>query len=371
MSEPSRIVVFRIGQLGDTVVALPAHWAVRRSFPAAHLALLCDRQVGTPHVIAPDLLEGAGLFDEFIVYDVDDSPTGRLLRPLQRLGLLTRLRLRRFDTLVYLAPSIRSPRQRARDRLFFALAGIRRRLGFAGFQELPRKVAGRPLPPVPREADLLLRRLAASGITVPPEGRGSMDLRLGERDGRPVDDWIVRSSPDAGRTWIGVGPGSKMPAKVWPEERFRRVVQALIEEHDVWPVTFGGLEDRETGDRLILSWGRGHNAAGLLGLRATAVALGRCALYLGNDTGPMHLAAAVGTPCVAVFSSRDWPGAWAPYGEGHRVFRTEIDCDGCLLLDCVDRRMECIRAITAEQVLEACRRTLARQDSRGYPFQNG
>ena len=135
---------------------------------------------------------------------------------------------------------------------------------------------------------------------------------------------------------------------------------ALIAEHDVWPVTFGGPHDQATGDRLIRAWGRGYNAAGALSVRAAAAALARCALFLGNDTGPMHLAAAVGRPCVAVFSSRDWPGAWFPYGGGHRVFRTDIDCDGCMLLDCVERRMECIRAVPVEVVLQACRETLSR-----------
>jgi ADP-heptose:LPS heptosyltransferase len=187
-----------------------------------------------------------------------------------------------------------------------------------------------------------------------------MDLGLGGREERAVAEWLRGLPSDGGRAWVGVGPGSKMPAKVWPEERFRQVVHALIGDRDVWPVAFGGPEDREKAERLIAAWGRGYNAAGALSLRPAAAALRRCAVYLGNDTGPMHLAAAVGTPCVAVFSSRDWPGAWHPYGSGHQVFRTEIDCDGCLLLDCVERRMECIRAVSADAVLEACREMLLR-----------
>ena len=150
-----------------------------------------------------------------------------------------------------------------------------------------------------------------------------------------------------------------MPAKRWPLERFGEVIQRLMERHDVWPVVFGGREDRESGDRLLAGWGRGYNAAGALSVRASAAALRQCALYLGNDTGTMHLAAAAGTPCVAVFSARDWPGAWYPYGVEQRVFRTAIECEGCYLETCVERKNECLNRISVEQVLDGCESLMA------------
>ena len=349
------ILVYRIGQIGDTVVALPGFWVVRESYPDARLCLLCDRHPGRNYVLARELLDGAGLFDEFITYDVDRSATGRLKALWGMLCLLPRLRRERFDTLVYLVPSCRTRSQIARDRLFFRLAGIRRFIGMTGFPKLPEKQKGRPLPEVPREADLLLVRLAASGLPVPPEGQGHMDLGLGEAESEIVERCLRGPPRDGGRPWIAVGPGSKMPAKVWPEERYGRVVEALVDEFDVWPVVFGGAEDRELGDRLVSSWGRGYNAAGTLDVRAAAAAMNRCRLYLGNDTGTMHLAAAAGIRCVAVFSSREWAGMWYPYGTGHRVLRTEIDCDGCGLTECVERRKECILGVAVEEVLQACR----------------
>ena len=114
------------------------------------------------------------------------------------------------------------------------------------------------------------------------------------------------------------------------------------------------------GERLLQAWGRGYNGAGELGLRAAAAALKRCRFYLGNDSGAMHLAASTGIPCVAIFSSRESPGSWYPYGEGHTVFRTPIACEGCMLVECVDRSMECLASIRAADVLEACRETMRR-----------
>jgi ADP-heptose:LPS heptosyltransferase len=81
--------------------------------------------------------------------------------------------------------------------------------------------------------------------------------------------------------------------------------------------------------------------------------LERCALYVGNDTGTMHLAASVGTPCVAIFSARDNPGKWEPTGPGHIVLRHEVPCAGCMLETCVDNDLECLKAISVDEVLAA------------------
>jgi heptosyltransferase-2/heptosyltransferase-3 len=75
----------------------------------------------------------------------------------------------------------------------------------------------------------------------------------------------------------------------------------------------------------------------------------------------MHLAAAVNVPCVAIFSSRDRPGLWSPQGEGHQVFRSQIDCEGCGLVECVVRQNECLTRISATEVLDACREILAKR----------
>jgi glycosyltransferase involved in cell wall biosynthesis/ADP-heptose:LPS heptosyltransferase len=355
---PGNVLVFRIGQLGDTIVALPAMRAVRQHFPAARLTLLCDRHPGKPRVLAADLLRGAGLFEAFESYVVDASLAGRLLRPLRMAALARRLRRLRFDTLVYLAPSNRAPGQMARDRKFFALAGIQNFIGLKGFPELPRKVPGRPLDGTLAEADLLLARLAADGIPVPGAGRGAMDLGLGAVEEAEVAAWRARLPADGGRRWVGIGPGSKMPAKRWPEERYREVVAGLIAAADVWPVIFGGPEDRAVGERLLAAWGRGYNAAGELSLRGSPAALRHCRIYLGNDTGTMHLAAAAGVPCVAVFSAREWPGMWYPYGVPQRVFRTAIECEGCALEVCTEKQNECLTRIQPAAVLAACRELL-------------
>ncbi len=353
-----KILVFRIGQLGDTVVALPAMWAVRRQFTQASLSLLCDRHPRKKFVLGADLLAGAGLFDEFLSYPVERTVSGSFMRPLRMAGLLMALRRRGFDLLIYLAPSLRTPTQVERDRRFFAGAGIKQIFGTHGFPQFPDRRAGESLAVMPAESDLLLARLAEDGISAPPPGQGCFELNLGEAEEHQVTSWLRDLPSDGGKPWIGVGPGSKMPAKLWETERFAQVGSALVARHGVWPVVFGGPEDRDTGDALLGRWGCGYNAAGRLGLRPAAAALKRCRLYLGNDTGTMHLAAAVGVSCAAIFSSRDYPGKWYPAGQGHRVYRSQIDCEGCGLTECIERRNECLRRIAVNDVLAGCEAAL-------------
>jgi asparagine synthase (glutamine-hydrolysing) len=347
-----RILVFRIGQLGDTIISLPAMQAIRDRYPDARMTLLCDRHPGKSFVLASDLLGRSGLFDDFLSYPVHEDQN--LAQPWSMAPVLAALRRRKFDAVVYLAPSARSPAQISRDRKFFRLAGIRNFIGMTNFAALPEKIPGKPLLHIQSEADMLLTRLRADKIPVPAPGQARADLRLGVSEETEVAGWLARLPADNGRSWIGVGPGSKMPAKRWPDKRFREVVAGLIKEFDVWPVVFGGNEDAALGDRLLAAWKRGYNAAGKLSLRGSAAALKHCELLLTNDTGTMHLGAAMDVPCVAVFSSRAHPGHWNPLGEGHRVFRSDIECEGCGLVECIERKNECLNRITVEQVLAGC-----------------
>src|SRR2546425_2410884 len=356
------ILVYRIGQLGDAVVALPAIHTLRDVFPGAQMTLLCDYHPGKKFVFAADLFKGSGFFDAVKPYAVDRSFRGRLLRPLRMLHLLGQLRAARFDIVAYLAPSSRTDRQIRRDRQFFRAAGIPKLLGMEA-RERGRKTAQElALNEVEHEADFLLSQLAVSGLPVPSKGHGCIDLALTPADDRQVDEWLSRLPLPHASSWIGFGPGSKMPAKKWPPERFEEVGHELIKKFNLWPVIFGGSEDKESGDHLLRAWKRGFNAAGELGIRASAAALRRCVLYVGNDTGTMHLAAAAGTPCVAVFSSRDLPGKWNPYGFRHHVLRAQIDCEGCMLMTCHQRDNECLKRISVADVLSACQQVLSRSE---------
>lgn len=347
---PHRILVYRPGQIGDTLIALPALWALRRHFAEAHLCLLTDRHPQSKFVLAEQVLP-EGLMDEWMTYPANEEGVSPKVFP----ALLREIRARRFDTLVYLAPRNRRRAQVWRDLGFFRLAGIRHFLAARGIEPLPPRRQNAALPTVTHEADHLLDRLALSGVAVPPRGNRRVELRLTGIERQRADSWLAEAVGwnFASTPLVAVGPGSKWPSKVWPEERYLELGARLIERWGVFPIIFGGPEDRELGARLIAGWGKGANAAGELNVRQAAAAMARCVLYVGNDTGTMHLAAAAGAPCVAIFAAVDWPGRWAPYGAGHIVLRRAVACEGCRLQVCAERGMECLRQIEVAEVLAA------------------
>ncbi|HEX4948621.1 MAG TPA: glycosyltransferase family 9 protein [Blastocatellia bacterium] len=351
-----RILVYRPGQIGDTLIALPALWAVRHHFPQAHLCLLTDRHPQSKFILATQVLPTEGLFDDWMSYPANELGVEVKIFP----KLWWQIRQRKFDTLVYLVARNRSPKQVQRDLLFFQLAGIKHFFGHQGIEPFPERQSDRTMPTVTNEADHLLQRLELSGIRIPNRGHRPNDLRLTEAEHQHAQHWLAkrRGNTAISTPMIAIGPGSKWPSKVWPEERYAELVAKLIEEWQVMPVIFGGKEDREVGDRLIGYWGTGLNAAGELNVRQAAAAMTHCVLYIGNDTGTMHLAATAGLPCVAIFAAVDWPGRWTPYGSNHMILRRSLPCEGCRLHVCTDQNMECLRQIKVVDVYAAAQKQM-------------
>lgn len=350
-----RILVYRIGSIGDTIIALPAVRAVRQRFPNAHMAFLGNAHE-KDYVLAQSVLPSEGLLDEWLTYPTTQGRT----RPSKAvMQLFFRLRRRKFDTLVYLAPRGRASLSVWRDVCFFYGAGIRHFIGHQGIDKLPVRVVGEAQPVIEHEADHLLHRLKLSGIPVPTAGQGDMDLGINALESASTRAWLLEHCGEglAKNRLVGIGPGSNWQSKMWPEENYAELGERLIKELDLFPLLIGGTEDIARNDRLIARWGRGANAAGRLSVRQAAAALSECRFYVGNDTGTMHLAAAVGTPCVVAFSAQDWPGRWHPYGQHHTVLRRAVPCAGCQLRDC-DQDLLCLRLIEVNEVYDACRRLI-------------
>ena len=351
---PSRILVFRIGHLGDTIVALPAFWALRDAFPNSPITLLSNSDIKNPsYVSARNVLPETGLFDEWLSYP---SGSQGIAARLSRFKLLLEVRRRKYDALFYLMTRNRTGTQIDRDLKFFRLAGIQK---FFCIEHIRKNLLESPIPkPVPEiesEAEFLANCLRSEDVEV---DENKTDLALTEEERSLAEEWMIRSGViNDGRMLIAVAPGSKWESKVWPTERFEKVISQLIVDFGIFPVVIGGSEDREIGRKLIDSWRTGANAAGELSVRQSAALLERCTLYLGNDSGVMHLAAAVGTPCVAVFAAVDWVNRWKPFGKHNRIFRERVECEGCHSPTCFNSK-KCLELVTADQVYEACRNTI-------------
>jgi ADP-heptose:LPS heptosyltransferase len=348
--------------LGDTLVSVPAFWALRDAFPKSRIAYLSSADPANPqYVSARDVLPETGLFDEWISYPNLSSgirDIGSLL------GLALKIRRKRFDAVFYLMTRYRTARQIDRDRFFFKLSGIKTIIGaeFIKSHNLPLEIP-KPIPRIESEASFLMRLLREKGI-VPTDREYRPELALTDEERRAAREWMEANGVTRYEgPRIAVGPGRKWDSKVWDEARYADVVARLIDSHDAIPVIFGGPEDREKGERLIGKWGRGANAAGELNVRKAAAGLSECSLYLGNDTGTMHLAASVETTCVAMFSAVDWIGRFEPFGTQHTLFRRSVECEGCHSPICLNREYpnKCLALISADDVYDACVSVLERE----------
>lgn len=359
-----KILVFHIGSLGDTLIALPAMWAVRSRYPQAHITLLTKTSARPGIPVGEDILQGSPLFDAYKLFNGDYHAYGRNLSAWEKaqeaLRLWWWLRQRQFDTVVYLAPSVRDRDQIQRDLRFFKSAGITRVIGAHELDAvaMSRQNTTAPLAMHPREAQWMLDRLSGSDVHVPPLTQARRDLALSDQERQQAVEWMHAQGAPNDRPWVALAPGTNLPSKRWPLERFAEVGQGLIREFDIWPVVMGGVEDVNDAQHLLDQWGRGTLAAHRLSVRQSAAVLHHCALYIGNDTGVMHLAASADVPCVAIFSARDLPGKWSPLGSGHIVMRSSVPCEGCMLVHCEEQERRCLTLIGAQEVSQHAARIL-------------
>ncbi|HXJ36094.1 MAG TPA: glycosyltransferase family 9 protein [Candidatus Eisenbacteria bacterium] len=351
MRRPRRILVYRCGALGDTIVALPAIHALRDAFPAAELALMTANE-GDGVVWTDEVLRDFGWFAHVVTYRARELATVR-----GRGEILRRVRAFGPDLVVHLGSDRDSGLRLLRDRLFFALAGARRFVGGRASKATFFGRLRRERREYPYEVDRLLDVARRAGAAA---GAPRFDLPLGTAHAERVAALLAARGIGQTRPLVAMCPGSKQGAKRWPVERWGEL-GARIVAHGADVAIVGGADEARVAATVARSWpaGRWTSLAGELSIMESAEALRRACLYVGNDTGAMHLAAAVATPCVAVFGARELARSWHPYGAAHVVLRHDaVPCANCYLAECTSEGLRCLTAITVDQVWTACRAKL-------------
>jgi ADP-heptose:LPS heptosyltransferase len=275
------------------------------------------------------------------------------------------LRAQGFSAVIYLAPSQRSPAQVLRDREFFEVCGIRRRLAFYAFDDAalhPQEVDGHPAR-VRHEALWRLERLRQDGIDVSVES--NLDRPFLVPPPHELDNallWLGQCRHWPARSLVAICPGAKQPTNLWPLDRFEEIGRRLLRQEAVELIVVGGKAERAIGARMVEVWGTGLNAAGEFSVLGSAALLGQCAFVIGLDTGTTHLAAAQGIPCVALYGERENPGRWEPLGQKHIVVRHRVLCAGCRIenASCPVKDHPCMTGITVDVVWQAVQQMLSR-----------
>jgi lipopolysaccharide heptosyltransferase III len=345
-----RVLVYRLGSLGDTVVALPCFHLIARAFPGAERRVLTNLPEGPKAPALATVLGERGLAHSYMSY-----PWGT--RTAAKLAEVSRqIRDWRPDLLIYLAQR-RKLGEVLRDAAFFRLSGIRRIVGLPLSSDLR---TNRWIPEggyYEPEAARLARCLSALG-DARVDDPASWDLLLtgAEKDRA---DGILAGWPGR-RNFLACSVGTKIDVKDWGVWNWRKTLARLSEDHPALGlVMVGAPEETSASDEASAEW-RGPllNLCGKITPRETAAVLAKAVAFVGHDSGPMHLAAIGSVPCTAVFSAREKARIWYPFGPDHRVIYHRTPCEGCRLFTCFEFAKICITSITVEEVYIAARQML-------------
>jgi ADP-heptose:LPS heptosyltransferase len=343
------ICIVSFARLGDTVCKLPALWALRGAYPRANICLVSQSEQAGAFVASDEVLKGTGLVDSFEKLVIRGP---RLMRWLNRLALIYRMRRVKWDLGFVLMPNyppatIEVFRTLKRYLHYFGCVTVSGSSEVAEF----RRNAGR-LERLPHVSDNMLESLANLGIPIPAPQTGCFFLPPRHEHTAWARSLLERDDLGGAAAYAAVSLGANMPANVWPSERYAEVLRYMWKTYRVAPIFFGPATSKREIESAMGDLTHKIVCAGEP-ISRVAELMRQCSFYLGNDTGLMHLAVSVGLKCVMVSGARNAPGIWEPYGKGHIVVRSIIDCEGCLLQTCVQRNNQCLMDIPVQDVLEA------------------
>lgn len=334
-----KILIIKPSSLGDIVHALPAVAALRARYPQAHIAWLVKRQWA-------GIVERAEGVDQ--VWPVEGGIAGWLSQ-------VSALRAAAFDLVVDLQGLFRSA-------AMARLTGCSTRVGFANGREgSPLLYTTRVLVPALDMHAVDRYLLVAEALGAPVRPVPPVRFRIRAEDEEAVNRLLSPHGLVPGGGWIAMNVSARWPTKRWPLERFAVVADGLQREGAGRVVLIGGPDERTDAASLKALMQTapvdltGQTSPGLL-----PALLESAALLVTNDSGPMHVAAAVGTPVVAVFGPTS-PVRTGPYGAGHAVLTHAVPCSPCFSRTCRNAEpLACLKGIAPEAVVQVATRFLAR-----------
>ncbi|HEV2695508.1 MAG TPA: lipopolysaccharide heptosyltransferase II [Verrucomicrobiae bacterium] len=354
LAPPRRILVRGVNWLGDAVMTTPALLRLRACFPKTHLTLFCPEKI-------KDLWLNHPAIDETLTFE-----SGEGLFSIGR-----KLRAGRFDRALVLPNSPRSALEVFLARIPVRIGYARPWRNFFLTQTVPARVEAvkmhkrteaeirtlianppRARPPHPARAHQIHEYLQLAAffgadpaplaplLTVTPAEIEAAKKKFGlEKDSRPV---------------FGLNPGAEYgPAKRWPVEKFIATAKEVQAKTNCLWLIFGGKNDAAAAAQIGQEISH-QNLAGQTSLRELMALLKLCRVLLTNDTGPMHVAAALGTPVVVPFGSTspELTGPVSAGGLNHEIIQLDAPCSPCFLRECpIDFR--CLNGISSERVADA------------------
>jgi len=327
MENYGKILIKSVNWIGDAVFMTPLLSVLRKNFPSSRISLLVNPRVKDVFRLNRDV-------DEIIVYDTCAEHRGLF----KKIGFIRSLRKKKFDLGIVVQPHS----YEAALLVFFA--GIRHRIGYSfPLRDVFLTKTVRLEAEKKHDVEVFQGVLKALGIE---SAERDVSIGVDERSESWAEDFLRENGMGKNGLLVGLNPGASSQARRWPEERYAALCDRITREGGAGVIIFYGPGDEEVAKR-VLSLVRERPAMAETDIMHLAALAKRCNLFIGNDTGPVHIAAAVGTPTIAIVGSTD-PGRTRPLGDGHCVINKNILCSPCFRKTC--EQLTCMRMITVDEV---------------------
>ncbi len=332
-----RILIVRFGSIGNTLVSIPAVRAIKKQYPDSSITMIVSPGID-------DLVNGIPWIDEVMVYDMYGAH--RSLKGY--VGFIRELRKRRFAVAILFKRFLRS-------ELIGMLSGAKRRIGFQTegrsrfLTDRVEYTEGENI------VELTMKLVGPLGIF---SNDLSLELGTDECTTYPIMSAVRGTGPGDDRRYAVIHPGGKtVGGQGMTSEGYASVIDRLAQVHHVRSVVIGDAAEAGTIQRILNTVGPGAASAAVgLPLRQVSCLIRRASLFIGNDSGPCHIADAVGTPGVIVYPPmrglEEHIRKWKPAGDRYVAITAPRHCDVCPDYPCSDdARTACARAIDSDLVL--------------------
>jgi len=340
-----KILIVKLSAIGDVIHTLPSLNAIRKHYPDAHITWLIE-EAASSLIIEHEALDRViiskrkqwvkGIFGPFCIDNIKET-----------YQFIKELRDTEYDLIIDFQGLLKSA-------ALIALARGKRKTGFdKGMEHMEHSYIflNERIPPVNMDNHALLRSLMLINALGIESKEIEYKLPVSCHTRKITNELLERHGIKEAGIIVAINPVAKWITKLWDNRKFALLADRLIEKYNASVIFTGSQSDRSTIDNILSCMSYGAvNLAGETTLKTLAALYEKTKFLISTDTGPMHMAAAVGTPVIALFGPTA-PWRTGPFGAKHKIMRSGIDCSPCFKRQC--STINCMKQISVEQVLDA------------------
>jgi heptosyltransferase-1 len=346
-----KILIVKLSAIGDVIHTLPSLNAIRKHYADAHITWLVEEA-------ASSIVVGHKALNRVIISKRKRWIKGILgpscLKNIKEAyQFIKKLRDTEYDLIIDFQGLLKSG-------IFIGLARGKRKVGFdKGMEHMEHSYIflNERIPPVNMDNHALLRSMMLINALGIKSKEIEYKIPVSDHTRRFLDSILERRGIKGSKLLVAINPVAKWETKLWDNRKFALLADKLIEKHNASVIFTGSQSDRSTiKDIMSFMSKKAVNLAGETTLKTLAALYKKTKLLISTDTGPMHMAAAVGTPVAALFGPTA-PWRTGPFGSEHKILRSGLECSPCFKRQC--NTIDCMKQISVEQVMDAANSILA------------